>query len=85
VQGIEEIRGAHLHCWLRHYDTSLKVAGSIPDVVISLLNLRNLSSSTMALGSTQALTEMSTSNISGGKGRPAHKVGNLTPICEPII
>jgi hypothetical protein len=41
----------------------------------------------MALGSTQPLTEMSTSNIpgGGGKGRQAHKAENLTAICEPII
>jgi hypothetical protein len=36
----------------------------------------------MALGSTQPLTEMSTRNIPGGKGRPAHKADNLTAICE---
>jgi hypothetical protein len=39
----------------------------------------------MALGSTQPLTEMSTRNIPGGKGRPAHKADNLTAICEPIV
>jgi hypothetical protein len=40
---------------------------------------------TMALGSTQPLTEMSIGNLSVGKGRPAHKADNLTAICEPII
>jgi hypothetical protein len=39
----------------------------------------------MALGSTQLLTEMSTRNLSGGKGRPVHKAENLTAICEPIV
>jgi hypothetical protein len=39
----------------------------------------------MALGSTQPLTEMSASNIAGGKGRPALKADNLTAICEPIV
>jgi hypothetical protein len=39
----------------------------------------------MAVGSTQLLTEMSTRNIPGGKGRPARKAGNLTAICEPIV
>jgi hypothetical protein len=39
----------------------------------------------MALGSTQPLTEMSTTNLRGGNGRPAHKANNLTAICEPII
>jgi hypothetical protein len=37
------------------------------------------------LGSTQPLTEMSTRNLPGGKGRPARKADNLTAICEPIV
>jgi hypothetical protein len=48
-------------------------------------NLPNPSSRTMALGSTQPLTEMSTRNLPGGKGRPARKADNLTAICEPIV
>jgi hypothetical protein len=39
----------------------------------------------MALGSTQPLTEMSTRNLPGGKGRPARKADNLTAMCEPIV
>jgi hypothetical protein len=39
----------------------------------------------MALGSTQPLTEMSTRNLPGGKGRPARKADNLTAIFEPIV
>jgi hypothetical protein len=39
----------------------------------------------MALGSTQPLTEMSTRNLPGGKGRPAPEADNLTAICEPIV
>jgi hypothetical protein len=31
------------------------------------------------------LTEMSTTNLPGGKGRPARKGDNLTAICEPIV
>jgi hypothetical protein len=69
-----------------HYATSWKVAGSTPDEVgFSLLNP---SSDTMALGSTQPLTEMSTRNLPGGgrdKGWPARKTDNLTTICEPIV
>jgi hypothetical protein len=38
----------------------------------------------MALGSTQSLTEMSTRNIPGGKGRLAPKA-DLTAIYEPIV
>jgi hypothetical protein len=37
----------------------------------------------MTLGSTQPLTEMSTRNLPGGKGRPALKADNLTAACEP--
>jgi hypothetical protein len=36
------------------------------------------------LGSTQPLTEMSTRNLPGGKGRPARSA-DLTAICEPIV
>jgi hypothetical protein len=39
----------------------------------------------MAVGSTQPLIEMSTRNLSGGKGRPARNADKLTAICEPII
>jgi hypothetical protein len=39
----------------------------------------------MALGSTQAVTEMNTRNLPGGKGRPASKADNLTAICKPIV
>jgi hypothetical protein len=40
---------------------------------------------TMSLGLTQPLTQMSTRNLPGGKGRPARKVDNLTVICEPNV
>jgi hypothetical protein len=49
------------------------------------LNLPNPSSCTMALGSSQPLTEMSTRNLPGGEGRPTRRAGNLTAICEPIL
>jgi hypothetical protein len=39
----------------------------------------------MVLESTQPLTEMSTRNFRGGKGRPAGKADNLTAICELIV
>jgi hypothetical protein len=60
------------------------VAGSNPDEVDSF-NLPIPSSLTMVLGSTQPLTEMSTRNILGGKGRPAGKADNLTVVYEPIV
>jgi hypothetical protein len=71
--------------WLRHYATSQNVAGSILSEVIWFFNWPNPSSRTMALGSTQALTETSAMNLLWGKGRPARKADNLTAICEPII
>jgi hypothetical protein len=39
----------------------------------------------MGLGLIQAVTEMRTKNIPGGKGQPACKADNLTDICEPIV
>jgi hypothetical protein len=39
----------------------------------------------MALGIIQPLTEMSTRNLSAGKGRLARKAENLTAIYELIV
>jgi hypothetical protein len=39
----------------------------------------------MALGTTQPLMEMSTRNLPGDKGRPAHKADNLTATCESTV
>jgi hypothetical protein len=52
---------------------------------LDFFNLPNPFSHTMALGSTQPLTEMSTRNLPGGKGRPAHKADNRTAVYEPIV
>jgi hypothetical protein len=70
---------------LRQYATREKVAGPIPDEVIELFNLPNISSPSMALGSTQLLTEMSTRALPDGKGRPVLNANNLIAICEPIF
>jgi hypothetical protein len=78
-------RGHEYRSWLMHYATSRKVAGSIPDVVIRFFNWPNLSILSMALGSAQPLTEMSTRNLPGAKGRPARKSDNLFAICEPTV
>jgi hypothetical protein len=59
------LRGTRYHSWLTHYATNRKVAGSIPYEVIEFFNSFNPSSSTMALGSTQPLTEISTRNLPG--------------------
>jgi hypothetical protein len=49
--------------WLRYCAISRKVAGSIPDGVTGVFHTYNPSGRTMALGSTQPLTEMSNRNI----------------------
>jgi len=55
------------HSWLRHCAESRKVAGSIPDGVIGIFHWhKSPSDRTMALGSTQPLTEISIKNISWG-------------------
>jgi hypothetical protein len=59
-------RGTRWHSWLRHCATNRKVVGSIPDGVIGIFHWHNPCGRTMALGSTQPLTEMSTRNISWG-------------------
>jgi hypothetical protein len=66
-----------LRSWLRHYATSRKIAGLIPDDVIGFFSRSNPSSRTMALGSTQPLTEISTRNL--------HVTDNLTAKCEPTV
>jgi hypothetical protein len=52
-----------------------------PIGIIALFNSHIPSSRTVALGSTQPPTEMSTRNLSGGEGRPARKADSLTTIC----
>jgi hypothetical protein len=71
--------------WLRHYDTSRKVAGSIPMRQFYFFIWPNPSSRFMVVGSTQALTEMSTRNLPDGKGRLVRKADNLTAICDQIV
>jgi hypothetical protein len=56
----------------------------VPDEV-EFFNLPNSYNSTMALGSTQPLTELSTRNLPGGKKRPALRADNLAAICEPNV
>jgi hypothetical protein len=64
---------------LRHYATNRKLAGSSPDEV-DFFNLLNPSSCTMTLGSTQLLTEMSTSKPSwGAKGSRRVRLTTLPP------
>jgi hypothetical protein len=67
------------------YATSRKAAGLIPGEVTGLGNSPDPSSLTMALGSSQPLTEMSTRNLPRDKGRPVREADNLTAKCEPIF
>jgi hypothetical protein len=60
------ILGTAVAQWLMFCSTNRKVTGSIPDGVIGISHLHNPSDHTMALGSTQPLTEMSTRSISWG-------------------
>jgi hypothetical protein len=54
------------HIETLHSTTNQKVVGSIPYGVIGIFHWHNIFGRTMALGSTQPLTEMSTRSISGG-------------------
>jgi ABC-type hemin transport system ATPase subunit len=64
-------------------------AGRLPvrvlDEVDFFFNLSNPTSHTMALVSTQPLTEMSTRNLTGGKKQPVHRADNLAAIYEPNV
>jgi hypothetical protein len=71
----------HTVPWLRHYVTCQNVAGSIPNEAIAFFKGSDPSTCSMALGLTQPLTKMSTTNLPGGKGRPACKADNFTAIC----
>jgi hypothetical protein len=62
---------------LRHCVTTQNVAGSFPDGVIEFFHWHHPSGSTMALGSTQPLTEMSTRNIPWGWRRPVRRACHL--------
>jgi hypothetical protein len=57
----------------------------VPIRWIFFFNLRKPSSRTMALGSTQPLTEMSTRILPGGKVWQVSKADNLSAICELIV
>jgi hypothetical protein len=57
----------------------------VPMRSLDFFNLSNPSSLTMALRSTQPLTEMITTNLPGGKGQPVCKADNLTAICELTV
>jgi hypothetical protein len=59
--------------------------GLIPDDTIEFLNWPDSSRRTIALGSTQPLTEMSTTILPGGREQPVCKADKVTAICEPTV
>jgi hypothetical protein len=71
---------------LRHCATSRKIAGLIPDGVSGIFHCHNPSGHTMALESTQPLTEISTRNISWrGKGGRCVGLTTLPPSCADCL
>jgi hypothetical protein len=69
--------------WLRYCATNQHVAGSIPDVMEFFIDI-NSSDRTMALGSTQPLTEMSTGIISWGKCGRCVRLTTLPLSCADV-
>jgi hypothetical protein len=66
--------------------TCQKVAGSIPNSVIGIFHWHNPSSHTMALGSTQRLTDMSTRSTSwGSKGSQWVGLTTFPPSCNNCL
>jgi hypothetical protein len=61
------------------------IEDSIPDEFIQFFNLPKFFSSTVVLGSSQPLAEISTRNNPRAEGRLALKTDNLTDIYEPIF
>ena len=78
-------RGTRWGSWLRNCAARRKVAGWISDGVTGIFHWHNPSARTMALGLTQPLTEMSTRNISWGKGRRWLRLTTLSPSCAHCL
>jgi hypothetical protein len=73
---------------ISHWGTTLQAGRSrvrFPMRSLIFFSLSNPYSRIMTLGSTQPLTEVSTRNLPGNKGRPARKADNLNVICELIV
>jgi hypothetical protein len=81
------VRWEPIYSWMDHkiICTCWKVAGSILDSVTGFFYWPNPSIRTMALRSTQALTEMSTRKLAGGKEQPTRNADNLIAICEATV
>jgi hypothetical protein len=70
---------------LRHFATSRKVAGSIPDVSMEFFIDIILSAALRPLGLTQPLTEMSTRKNSWGKGGRCVGLTTLPTLCAEYL
>ena len=70
---------------LRCCATNRKVAGSIPDGVIGIFHWHNPYDRTMALGSTQPLTEMRPRGFPGGKCGRCIGLTTLPPSCAVVM
>jgi hypothetical protein len=71
---------------MRHFATSRKVVGLIPDGVIGIFHSLNPSSRIMTLGSTQPLTEIHTRDISWGvKTAGTYRLTTLLPSCANCL
>jgi hypothetical protein len=71
--------------WKEVRRTSRKMINVSSEFTWNVSALPNPSSHTMALGSTQPLTEMSTSNLPLSKGQPACNNDKLTTIYWLIV
>jgi hypothetical protein len=76
----QQIHGPGVHKFLQNLVVA-EIAGSIPDSVIGIFHWHNPSGRTMALGSTQPLTEMRTRFL-GGKGGRCVGLTTLPPSCR---
>jgi hypothetical protein len=71
--------------WVRYCATNQKTSGSIPDGVMEFFVDINPSDCTMAMGSTQPPTEMSTGVFPRGKGGRCIGLTTLPPYCAVVL
>jgi hypothetical protein len=85
-QSVYPVSGAEIWTWdFQNAKHKYKPFNCNIRLFIGVFNWPNPSSRTMALRSTQPLTEMSIANLLGSKGRPAREANNITAICELIV
>jgi hypothetical protein len=81
------ISGTHfclVQC-LRHCATNRKAEGSVSNGVIGIFHWHNPSGRTVALWSTQPLIDMSTGNVSCGKGCLCVRLATLPSSCSDCL